>query len=135
MAEAPQPPSPKSVVDMYKPWFDYASCLLGIAAWFVAIFYVAHQNLRPTPSNDWAFKAFTWGGVLAASAYGIFLITRFYAMTLGLISALGPSVDKKGIIYKLATALIVFWFFWGIPSFFTALTAELIEQVTEKARR
>jgi hypothetical protein len=124
----------KPVVDLHKPWFDYSGCLLGTAAWFVAVLYVGANNLRPKPASDWGVTFLIWVSVALAFAYGIFLISRLYVMTRGIVGEIEPRFQQKGVLNALARAALVFWFFLGLPVFVLGLCFELLEQFTDKIR-
>lgn len=118
---ASSPKTIKEVMDRHKGWFDYASCCLGVSAWFVAIGYVAVMNWRLRMDTlDFVFWI-TNVSLLPAFAYGIFLIVVLYRVTFEAIPMTNKWVTGNILRDRIIGFLMIHWVIWGLPAFILTL--------------
>lgn len=119
------PETSKSIMDRYKPWFDYAGCILGSCAWLFAVGSVAILNFHSKES--WVDPVFwlTNFSLIPALAYWVFLIVLLFKLTRELGSIPVETIGETGWKFSIYARLVVFWYVLGMMSFITALVAHL----------
>ena len=121
----------KDITDAEKPWFDYASHLLKIAAWALAIAYAAHQQFRPMPPGS-GFPLIQWIGIFLASLFTLFLIWRIILMSMKMSAEIFINMKDNFFNNRILVPLIGIWIAFGMPAFTIAVAAEFVELYLEK---
>jgi hypothetical protein len=121
----------KDITDAEKPWFDYASNLLKIAAWVLAIAYAVHQQFRPMPPGS-GFPYIQWMGIILASLFTFFLVWRLIVMSMKMSGEIIINMKDNFFNNRILAPLIALWIAFGMPAFTIAVAGEFVELYLEK---
>jgi len=124
----------KDITDAEKPWFDYTSYLLRIAAWALAVAYAAHQNFRPQFPGTGPL-ILEWLRVGMAVVFGLFLVYRFFVMSVKLVKEITVRyLSEETLKNQVLFGAVFIWYVFGAPYLVIAFTGEVIEAYVERIR-